>query len=301
MESSTSLQFRGQTPECLKFGTSGLRGKVDAMTDLEVYINTTGFLEYLLGMHAIQAGDPVCLGGDLRPSTDGDKRSILRAVAKAVEDLGLVIRFLGRLPTPALMFDALQANCASIMVTGSHIPFDRNGIKFNKPNGEVLKADESPILSSVHATRRLQYAMPAERSLFDDHGWFKDSSSKTWPASAHLEATERYLDRYRGFFPAGSLEGMECLVYQHSAVGRDLLAKLLESLGAKVWKVGKSERFVPIDTEDISAEQLNELQRMLEEVIAQGGKPTALVSTDGDSDRPLVCGVDSWGRLQFIP
>ena len=63
MESSTSLQFRGQTPECLKFGTSGLRGKVDAMTDLEVYINTTGFLEYLLGMHAIQAGDPVCLGG----------------------------------------------------------------------------------------------------------------------------------------------------------------------------------------------------------------------------------------------
>ena len=301
MESSTSLQFRGQTPECLKFGTSGLRGKVDAMTDLEVYINTTGFLEYLLGMHAIQAGDPVCLGGDLRPSTDGDKRSILRAVAKAVEDLGLVIRFLGRLPTPALMFDALQANCASIMVTGSHIPFDRNGIKFNKPNGEVLKADESPILSSVHATRQLQYAMPAERSLFDDHGWFKDSSSKTWPASAHLEATERYLDRYRGFFPAGSLEGMECLVYQHSAVGRDLLAKLLESLGAKVWKVGKSERFVPIDTEDISAEQLNELQRMLEEVIAQGGKPTALVSTDGDSDRPLVCGVDSWGRLQFIP
>ena len=69
MESSTSLQFRGQTPECLKFGTSGLRGKVDAMTDLEVYINTTGFLEYLLGMHAIQPGDSVCLGGDLRPST----------------------------------------------------------------------------------------------------------------------------------------------------------------------------------------------------------------------------------------
>ena len=96
-----------------------------------------------LGMHAIQAGDPVCLGGDLRPSTDGDKRSILRAVAKAVEDLGLVIRFLGRLPTPALMFDALQANCASIMVTGSHIPFDRNGIKFNKPNGEAYSRPTS--------------------------------------------------------------------------------------------------------------------------------------------------------------
>ena len=271
------------------------------MTDLEVYINTTGFLEYLLGMHAIQAGDPVCLGGDLRLSTDGDKRSILRAVAKAVEDLGLVIRFLGRLPTPALMFDALQANCASIMVTGSHIPFDRNGIKFNKPNGEVLKADESPILSSVHATRRLQYAASrSDRSLMITVG-SRIAQARRGLHPPILRPLSVTLTGIAVSFRQGSLEGMECLVYQHSAVGRDLLAKLLESLGAKVWKVGKSERFVPIDTEDISAEQLNELQRMLEEVIAQGGKPTALVSTDGDSDRPLVCGVDSWGRLQFIP
>ena len=246
-------------------------------------------------MHAIQAGDPVCLGGDLRPSTDGDKRSILRAVAKAVEDLGLVIRFLGRLPTPALMFDALQANCASIMVTGSHIPFDRNGIKFNKPNGEVLKADESPILPSVHATRRLQYAMPmrSDRSLMLTVGSRIAQARRGLhpPILRPLSVTLTGI----AAFPAGSLEGMECLVYQHSAVGRDLLAKLLESLGAKVWKVGKSERFVPIDTEDISAEQLNELQRMLEEVIAQGGKPTTPCLTDGDSDRPLVCGVSTVG------
>jgi len=31
------------------------------------------------------------------------------------------------------------------MVTGSHIPDDRNGIKFNMPWGEVLKADEAEI------------------------------------------------------------------------------------------------------------------------------------------------------------
>ncbi len=29
------------------------------------------------------------------------------------------------------------------MVTGSHIPFDRNGIKFNRPHAELSKSDEA--------------------------------------------------------------------------------------------------------------------------------------------------------------
>jgi phosphomannomutase len=35
------------------------------------------------------------------------------------------------------------------MVTGSHIPFDRNGIKLYRTEGEISKADESAIQSSV--------------------------------------------------------------------------------------------------------------------------------------------------------
>ncbi|MCB0384946.1 MAG: hypothetical protein KDD43_06105, partial [Bdellovibrionales bacterium] len=31
---------------------------------------------------------------------------------------------------------------STIMVTGSHIPDDRNGIKFNLSDGEILKHDE---------------------------------------------------------------------------------------------------------------------------------------------------------------
>ena len=223
---------------------------------------------------AIQAGDPVCLGGDLRPSTDGDKRSILRAVAKGRGRSGRSDSILGRLPTPALMFDALQANYFSIMVTGSHIPFDKDGVKFNK-TWRSIKADKSPILSSVLQTRRLQYAMPAERSLFDDHGWFKDDSSKTWlhppilrPLSVTLPAGI-YAVSFRREASKEWVPGLPALGRRSGLTG--------ETTGEpephQVWKVGKSERFVPIDTEDISAEQLNELQRMLEEVIAQGGKP----------------------------
>ena len=33
------------------------------------------------------------------------------------------------------------------MVTGSHIPADRNGIKFNKCSGEILKRDEASMMA----------------------------------------------------------------------------------------------------------------------------------------------------------
>ena len=53
------------------------------------------------------------------------------------------VRFIGILDHPT----GIQNNIPSIMVTGSHIPDDRNGIKFNHPKGEILKADELGIKS----------------------------------------------------------------------------------------------------------------------------------------------------------
>ncbi|MBT5927234.1 MAG: phosphomannomutase, partial [Verrucomicrobia bacterium] len=206
--------FRGQTPVTLQFGTSGLRGLVEDMTDLEVYVNTTGFFEFLMERQEVRVGDSVCLSGDLRPSTDSPDRSILRAVARAIQDVGLIVCYLGRLPTPALSHFAIQRGQASIMVTGSHIPFDRNGIKFNKPQGEIFKSDESAILSSVLQVRQIQYAMPEDRSLFDDAGWFNTESVLVLP-EIKTEAHTTYLKRFSDFFPAGYLKGNKILVYQH--------------------------------------------------------------------------------------
>ena len=53
----TSLTY---IPCELRFGTSGLRGLVREMTDLEVYIDTRGFLDYL---HQIGAVDAIDLSG----------------------------------------------------------------------------------------------------------------------------------------------------------------------------------------------------------------------------------------------
>ena len=80
-------------------------------------------------------------------------RVALTGSQRAVRDCGGEPVDVGEVPTPALMLYAVAKGTCSIMVTGSHIPFDRNGIKFNRASGEVLKSDEGPILAAVRETR----------------------------------------------------------------------------------------------------------------------------------------------------
>ena len=58
----------------------------------------------------------------------------------------------GVVPTPALALEAARRGAAAVMVTGSHIPFDRNGLKFYRPGGEEIgKGDEAGILAALAA------------------------------------------------------------------------------------------------------------------------------------------------------
>jgi phosphomannomutase len=80
-----------------------------------------------------------------------------------------------------------------------------------------------------------------------------------------------------------ALRGKRIVVFGHSAVGRDLLARVYERLGAEVIRADWSEQFVSVDTEAIRPEDAATALRL-----AQQHRPFAIVSTDGDSDRPLI-------------
>jgi phosphomannomutase len=85
-------------------------------------------------------------------------------------------------------------------------------------------------------------------------------------------------------------------------VGRDLLVDLLLRFGAQAIPAGRSETFVPIDTENIDAEQLATIQALADDAAAEHGPVDAVVSIDGDSDRPLILGVDRATRqVRFFP
>jgi len=282
-------------PRELRFGTSGRRGRVVDLTQLEIYINVTAELNYLLSLPraggGIERDEPFYFAHDLRPSSG----AICQAVVRAVRNAGLIPVNCGPVPTPALADYALARRLGSIMVTGSHIPFDLNGYKLNTSVGELRKEDEAPIGEEVQRVRERVYAKPFEQSNFDESGMFRDAAElPPVDESARMEYLKRYLD----FFP-GRLDGRKILVYQHSAVGRDLLAELLRAFGADVLTAGRSETFVAIDTEAIDAAQLSAIQALAEPGLWAG--LWAVVSTDGDSDRPLILGVDNGGRVEFFP
>src|SRR3546814_8418563 len=100
----------------------------------------------------------------------------------AVRAAGLEAECCGMLPTPALALHAITQRIPAVMVTGSHIPFDRNGLKFYRPDGEIDKLDEQAILAAGQP-------MPA--------------IEPTALPPAVPDALEAYVRRNLDFFPPG--------------------------------------------------------------------------------------------------
>jgi phosphomannomutase len=305
-----SLESRlNYQPRELRYGTSGRRGEVVHLTQLEIYINAFAELTYLQKLPASQGGiapgQEIYFACDLRPSStayvaeQGGRGEIAQAIERAIRDAGMLPVYLGRIPTPALTAFAISRQRGSIMITGSHIPFDRNGYKTNTSQGELLKEHEAPIGEVVSQVRKRLYAEPFATSIFNESGLFKTGHAEL-PAET-TAARDEYLARYTEFFYGLSLSGLRLLVYQHSAVGRDLLVEILRRLGADVIPAGRSDTFVPIDTENIDAAQLLLIQGLADEAAAVHGPLSAVLSMDGDSDRPLVLGVDpNSGKVRFF-
>jgi len=251
----------------VKFGTSGIRGLVSDMTDKLCYAYTLSFLAYLHETKALKSGAAVAVAGDLRSSTP----QIMNAVAAAVTDAGYQIINAGLIPTPALTLYGIAEKIPTLMVTGSHIPDDRNGIKFNKPTGEVLKEDEQGILAQNPVLTD---------SLFDQN---ENLLKSNYLPEINSEIETQYIQRYLDFFPADILAGLKIGIYQHSSVARELLPKIFKGLGADITCLGWSDAFISVDTEAIRPEDV-----VLAEQWSKEHAFDCIISTDGDADRPLV-------------
>ncbi|PRY75988.1 phosphomannomutase [Yoonia maritima] len=233
-----------------KFGTSGLRGLVTELTPDCVAKYVTAFIS------ACPIGSGIYVGHDLRESSP----DIAKSVATAARDAGADVTMCGAVPTPALALASQRQRAAAIMVTGSHIPADRNGLKFYTPSGEITKAHEKRILASLGGSGPVGIGRTVRNTSVND------------------EYCARYTVAY-----ADALSGMRIGLYGHSAVGRAMLGELLEALGADVVMLGWSDQFVPLDTEAIPDETRVQLRAW-----AQSFGVDAIVSTDGDGDRPML-------------
>lgn len=242
-----------------KFGTSGVRGLVVELTPelIESYIDAF--------IAACPMGTGIYVARDLRASSP----AIANLVIEAAVRVGLDVTDCGEVPTPALALASMAAGAAAIMITGSHIPADRNGLKFYLPHGEISKSDEAAILAHLGGAP----GAGARGRILRDAG-----AGPAWCA--------RYVDA----FGADALAGQRIGVWSHSAVSRDFVIRTLRDLGAEVFEVGRSETFVPVDTEAVPAPTRAQLAAWVDELMLD-----AIVSTDGDGDRPLMA--DETGRI----
>jgi len=256
----------------IKFGTSGARGLASELSDEKVFGIVLAFLKFELAQLE-ELGKSKCsqvaIGGDLRPSTS----RIMKAAARAAESIGLEAINCGYIPSPAVADYGFLNEIPSVMVTGSHIPDDRNGIKLVRHCGELLKNEEPHIW---------EQSLEFGDYEFDEKGAFISSKENT-PWVEDDTAKKNYLKRFLSAYPSDALAGYKLGLYEHSAVGRDLLREIYTGLGAEVVSLGRSETFVPVDTEAIREEDHQLAAKWASEM-----ELDAILSTDGDSDRPLV-------------
>jgi phosphomannomutase len=92
-----------------------------------------------------------------------------------------------------------------------------------------------------------------------------------------------FRQRYTELFPVEMLKGKRSGIYEHSSVARDLLKDLIAYFGAEVISLERTDYFVPIDTEAVS-----EIDKEKAKDWAKKYKLDAIISTDGDGDRPLI-------------
>lgn len=243
-----------------KFGTSGLRGLVVELTPELVSAYIAAFIR------ACPMGTGLWVGRDLRASSP----ELAAVVLAAARQMGLATVDCGDVPTPALALAAMKAGAAAVMVTGSHIPADRNGLKFYLPGGEISKVDELAILSEFGKTSAAVARGP--------DSVVQTTSGAEWVA------------RYVTAFGADALAGLRLGVWSHSAVSRDLLRDAVTAMGAEVMELGRSDHFIPIDTEAVSAAAKQQLAAW-----AVAHRLDAILATDGDGDRPLL--TDASGRV----
>ena len=247
-----------------KFGTSGLRGLVEEITDGTCDKYVRGYLQHLKNSKLAQEGSKVYIGYDLRASSP---LICEQTIAAAIKENFVPVNC-ADLPTPALAFYAMNNGAASIMITGSHIPADRNGIKFYRPDGEIDKTDEQEIQKYAQ-----QIPSTSQDVTVDISGVSNERSA----------ATTQFTDRYKTLFSNNYFSGKRIGIYEHSSVARDILTEIFKAFGAHVVSLARSETFIPVDTEAVSDETVENLIAWTKE-----HQLDAILSTDGDGDRPLL-------------
>ena len=186
----------------------------------------------------------VAVGTDSRVTGPGLKAAVLQGLVAAGADAVDC----GMASTPAMFMITIDGSSpcdAGIMITASHLPWNRNGLKFFTPQGGLEKADISRVLEIAAGmdgagTAGLATAAMAGQAANTTAGQAADATAT---AATGTASARDYMSEYSAFLAdyirrgAGSerpLEGMKIVVDAGNGAGGFFATKVLAPLGADI-------------------------------------------------------------------
>src|SRR5438874_2363288 len=260
------------------FGTDGVRGTanvepVTAETALKLGRAAAHVFKDVAREAPDRSKHKIVLGKDTRLSG----YMLENAISSGILSMGVDVLFIGPLPTPVVAYvtRSLRAD-AGIVITGSHNPYDDNGIKFFRADG--YKLDD-----------KIEHEI--------EHLVFSGQIENIRPTAEHIgkavridDALGRYIEYAKASFPRGmTLEGLRIVVDCAHGAGYKSTPCVLRELGADVIVYGNQPDGKNINKDCGSMHPKLMCQKVWEHRADVG------IAHDGDADRVLLC--DEAGKL----
>ena len=252
----------------LRFGTDGVRGPADDLTD---------DLVVALGQAAAQVlgdgADRFLIGRDTRASGPRIEAALAAGLARG----GHRAEVLGVAPTPAVAWIAAERHAPAAVISASHNPWQDNGIKFFAAGGRKLPDEVEERLEAALD------AVLAEGAAAAEVGAVTDSAAD---AAADLAA---WADAVVATVGGRSLDGLKVVIDCANGASSHTAPDVLRRLGADVTVLHAEPDGTHIN-DGCGSTHPGDLQRAVGQLGASLG-----LAFDGDADRLLA--VDEHGRL----
>ena len=244
----------------LRFGTDGIRGSADALTDDEVRAlgraaaRVLGTGQWLIGRDPRESGP-----------------RIEAALAAGLVDEGARVTLLGVLPTPAVACASRDWDAPAAVISASHNRYSDNGIKLFAAGGRKL-ADDVQVEIESH---------------------FAHHDVEPSPEPGGVQLDDRFADRYVEWListmEGRRLDGVTLVVDAANGAAHALAPRAFEALGADVLAINVSP-----DGRNINDQCGSQHPAGVREAVLAAGADVGL-ALDGDADR--VFAIDATGGI----
>lgn len=151
--------------------------------------------------------------------------ALLKAVTEGLTECGIEVYSFGLASTPAMFMSTVMGNNpmhGAIMLTASHLPFNRNGLKFFTRDGGLDKADITAILNLAES----------DDSFKTTKGSFSEMNFMDVYASHFVDMVRSQVNSSENYNQP--LKGLKIVVDAGNGAGGFYATKVLEPLGADI-------------------------------------------------------------------